>query len=288
MSWWIAALSMQGVTAEVDVLFKSLQAKQLLIRQQLALLDDFVSRLKELASVIGPLSDAQIGAFGTDNHPRFMSPVNAGSVFGLSVDNIVAFLKGQGSFIRVEYEKLDAESVASLIDSFGTLFVEFASGVTNIRPQRDDCNVGIHGTPLPCLPLSFCKMREDQFIALVVQMQSRLKSKFTANDIDALESKHQEFRRGIRGEAALKGIIDVQTDAMSFDEGWGGGLNERFPLLCEFAGGLALAYSGKARIESDFSILGIEKNVYRTSLMNLSFDGIMHTKQFMELQALVT
>ena len=31
VSWWIAALSMQGVTAEVDVLFKSLQAKQLLI-----------------------------------------------------------------------------------------------------------------------------------------------------------------------------------------------------------------------------------------------------------------
>ena len=31
MSWWIVALSMQGVTAEVDVLFKSLQANQILI-----------------------------------------------------------------------------------------------------------------------------------------------------------------------------------------------------------------------------------------------------------------
>ena len=88
----------------------------------------------------------------------------------------------------------------------------------------------------------------------------------------------------------LKSIIDAQTDAMSFDEGWGGGLNERFPLLFEFSGGLALAYDGTARVESDLSILGIKKNAYRTFLMNLSLDGIMHAKQFMdmELQALAT
>ena len=59
----------------------------------------------------------------------------------------------------VEYAKLDAESAASLVDSFGDLFVELASGVTKIRPQRDDSNVGIHDTPLPCFPFSFCKMR---------------------------------------------------------------------------------------------------------------------------------
>ena len=132
MSWWIAALSMQGVTAEVYVLFNSLQTKQLLIQQQLVLLDDFVSRLKELASVIGPLSDAQIGAFGPDNHPRFISPVDAGIVFGLCIDNIVAFVKVRGLFSMVEYAKLDSESSASLVDSFGALFVELASGVTEI------------------------------------------------------------------------------------------------------------------------------------------------------------
>ena len=131
-------------------------------------------------------------------------------------------------------------------------------------------------------------MREDEFIALVVRMRSRLESKFTVKDIDALESEHLEFRRGIRGEAVLKSIIDAQTNAMLFNEGWGGGLNERFPLLCEFARGLTSAYAGTACGESDFSILGIKKNTYRTSLMNLSPNGIMHPKQFMKLQALAT
>ena len=132
MSWWIVALPMQGVTAEVGVLFKSLQAKYLLIRQQLALLDGFISRMKELASVIGPLSDAQVGSFGPDDHPCFMSPVDAGSFFGLSIDNIAAFVKGRGSFSMVECAKLDAESAAPLVDSLGALFVELESGVTII------------------------------------------------------------------------------------------------------------------------------------------------------------
>ena len=55
-------------------------------------------------------------------------------------------------------------------------------------------------------------MREDKFVALVVQMRSRLESKFTAKDIDDLESEHREFRRGISGEAVLKSIIDAHTD----------------------------------------------------------------------------
>ena len=96
------------------------------------MLDDFVSRLKELASVIGPLSDAQIGAFGPDDRPSFMNPNDAGSIFGLSVDNIVAFVKGRGLFSMVEYVNLDAESAASLLNSFGALLVKLVSGVTKI------------------------------------------------------------------------------------------------------------------------------------------------------------
>ena len=86
----------------------------------------------------------------------------------------------------------------------------------------------------------------------------------------------------------LKIIIAFQTDVISLDEGWGGGLNKRFPLLCEFSGGLTSAYAGRARVDSDFSILGVKNNAYQTSLMNLLLDGTMHAKQFMELQALAT
>ena len=70
-------------------------------------------------------------------------------------EKIVAFMKGRGLFTMVEYAKFDAESAASLVDSFGALFIKLASGVTNIRPQRDNSNVAIHDTPLLCLPFYF-------------------------------------------------------------------------------------------------------------------------------------
>ena len=150
--------------------------------------------------LIGLFSDAQIGAFGIDDHQCFMIPFDAGSVFGVSVDTIVAFLEVLGLFTMVEYAQLDAESAASLVDSFGSMFIKLTSGVTNIRPQRDRSNLTIHDTPLPCLPFYFCKMREEKFFALVFRMRSRLESKFTAKDTNDLESEHWEFCRGIRGE----------------------------------------------------------------------------------------
>ena len=123
MSWLIAAMLMHGVTAKVDMLFNSLQAKQLLIRQQIALFDDFVSRLRELVGVIGTLTDAQIRGFGINDLPRLMSLVDAGIFFGVSVEKIVAFRKGRGSFTMVEYANFDAESAASLVDLFRALLI---------------------------------------------------------------------------------------------------------------------------------------------------------------------
>lgn len=154
--------------------------------------------------------------------------------------------------------------------------------------QSDESNVSIHDTPLPCLLSSFCKIRENEFIALAVRLRFYLEKKFTAKELDSLESDHREFYRGIRSEAVFKSIVGAQADAMPSDEGWGVGLSECFPLLCEFVGGLASAYAGTARIFADLSILGIEKNAFQTSLMNFSPHSSIYTEQFVELQALVT
>ena len=65
---------------------------------------------------------------------------------------------------------------------------------------------------------------------------------------------------GISGEVVLKITIGFQTDVMSSDEACDGGLNKRFPMLCEFSGGLIWTYAGTARVESDLSIPGVKNN----------------------------
>jgi hypothetical protein len=42
-------------------------------------------------------------------------------------------------------------------------------------------------------------------------------------------------------------------------------------------------FPGTASVEADFSVINWEKDEYRTSLTNISLEGILHAKQFREL-----
>eukprot|EP00171_Calliarthron_tuberculosum_P001426 IDg1426t1 len=70
-----------------------------------------------------------------------------------------------------------------------------------------------------------------------------------------------------------------------FDEGWRL-CQGRFGTLRQFAGGLASIFPNTATVESDFSVIGTENNVYRQSLTDFSLEGIRHAKQFESLRSM--
>ena len=56
------------------------------------------------------------------------------------------------------------------------------------------------------------------------------------------------------------------------------------PKLRNLAGGLEIVFPGTSTVEEDFfSIIGWEKDEYRSSLSVFSLEGIMHSKQYSEL-----
>ena len=61
----------------------------------------------------------------------------------------------------------------------------------------------------------------------------------------------------------------------------------RFEILRDFCGGIATVFANTVSVESDFSILGWEKDQYRLSLTDLSLEGILHCKQYKKLGDLV-
>ena len=78
-------------------------------------------------------------------------------------------------------------------------------------------------------------------------------------------------------------------DLISFEDAWSL-IRERYPLLCMLFGGLASVFPGTSSVESDFSIIGFEKNDYRAALTNFSLEGILQCKQFQllhEIHALI-
>ena len=58
-------------------------------------------------------------------------------------------------------------------------------------------------------------------------------------------------------------------------------------MLQQFCGGLATAFPNTATVESDFSVIGWEKDDTRRDLTDFSLEGILHSKQFRELKKLV-
>ena len=52
-----------------------------------------------------------------------------------------------------------------------------------------------------------------------------------------------------------------------------------YPKLVQFCGGLASVFPGTSTVESDFSVIGWEKDEYRFSLTDISLEGILHAKQ---------
>ena len=69
---------------------------------------------------------------------------------------------------------------------------------------------------------------------------------------------------------------------IGFNEAWAdidsGG--RHFVQLRAFAGQLATAFHNTTSVEADFNILKWEKDEFRTSMSNLSVEGIFQAKQF--------
>ncbi|KAJ8516523.1 hypothetical protein ON010_g18435 [Phytophthora cinnamomi] len=99
----------------------------------------------------------------------------------------------------------------------------------------------------------------------------------------------QEFailRRMYRSDEQVRSTLDSIPDTKTtFEVSWTT-LGPQLPRLQKYCGDLASAFPNTAIVDSDFYVLGWEKDEYRHSLTDFSFQGIVHAKQYRNLQRL--
>lgn len=109
---------------------------------------------------------------------------------------------------------------------------------------------------------------------------------WSESSIEQIERDHRALLCAYRNEPVFKkNIEECKLDRTSFSKGWAPA-NGRFHALRDFCGGLASVFPNTATVESDFSVIGWEKNVYRKALTDFSLEGIIQAKQFRRLQEL--
>ena len=87
-------------------------------------------------------------------------------------------------------------------------------------------------------------------------------------------------------EPVLKTALDTKVGRPeSFEECWAP-VADPFLTLKEFCGGIATVFTNLTLVEADFSLLGLKKNEYRKALRDLSLEGVIHSRQFLNLAAL--
>jgi hypothetical protein len=102
----------------------------------------------------------------------------------------------------------------------------------------------------------------------------------STEDIYSIELNHRALIESYRTEAGMSGIIDQQDPTTSFNGSLDGVGSARFCHLRRFCGGLASVFANSTSVEADFSILKWEKDEFRTCLLDLSLEGIFHSKQW--------
>lgn len=84
----------------------------------------------------------------------------------------------------------------------------------------------------------------------------------------------------------FKQVVDAcKLDKTSFAKGWARA-SSRFDAPLNFCSGLASVFPNIATVESDFSVVRWEENVYLNGLMDFSLEAIIQAKQFRRPQEL--
>ena len=202
---------------------------------------------------------------------------------------IVLFLESLGMHSRHTLQALNDELHRKVLHSIGHLTTSIVEGIVNIQVERNKQNNADDDLP-PVLPHELVKISTSDFGNTVVDMHlSQLRHSWSEETIAEIEIQHRQLSIAYREESALKSALEAYATVSikSFDTAWAI-VEGRFEILRDFCGGIATVFANTASVESDFSILGWEKDKFRLSMTDLSLEGVMHCKQYVALANLAS
>ena len=104
---------------------------------------------------------------------------------------------------------------------------------------------------------------------IVCEQVERLEHFFGRSYVNELMVKYQAFEEKYKNDSGFKSVVDnTNNRTNSIQDNWIA-FQPSYPKLVEFCGGLASMFPGTCPVESEFSIVGWEKDAYRFYVTNL-------------------
>ncbi|KAE9080605.1 hypothetical protein PF005_g22741 [Phytophthora fragariae] len=129
-------------------------------------------------------------------------------------------------------------------------------------------------------------MKMSAFSKLLALHTPRLSVRLLPVEIHRVEQDFVKLKNKYRDDECTRNSLDNANDeTTSFEDGWKM-LGSQVPWLRQFVGDLASTFPNTSTVESDFSVMGWEKDDYRQSLTDFSLEGVLLANQYKELQSI--
>lgn len=279
--WWAQIMVVDYFASRATITFKQLQGHTVTVseqRQHLASLQAFY-----LAAVDGkgPLTEDESGALDAEEWV-----LSTCSRFAGKIAKAESLIQNRGSFVQEKIGALLQTEMDALAKDVLRFFLNAAAGISTIVAERDSLNESGNEAPA-VMPHELVRLEHSDFCSIVVNHRERLLARWTTNEIDLIEQEHQDLVLAYCSEPQLQSALNACDGSSSFNDAWSI-VEGRFSTLLRFCGGLASVFPGTSQVESDFSVVKNEKDIFRMALTDLSLEGVLHSKQFDMLSSLET
>jgi hypothetical protein len=166
-------------------------------------------------------------------------------------------------------------------------FVLFiVAGCDRVKAERDGNNNASELDAPPVVPHELVKVAPRHFISDVLNIyRPRLDRFWSEEEIDEIEVEQRNLIKRYNNDQHIEQIINSYKHTVSFNEMWDK-IGVPFNRLRQFCEGLATAFPNTTSVESDFSILKWEKDDNRSSMTDLTLEGIFQCKQMNQIPIL--
>jgi hypothetical protein len=263
----------------VDICFKSLQGLTTIVSGQDNFLQSLASSLRALHVMEGPPPPTSLAARWASGDERYV----LGAELATTTSNVADFIADLGSFATSCHETLKPEEAGAVEFGIGKMFLGSVEKIPAIRAEHNSSNGPSSQKLPPVLPHELAELAPRRFNDILMKQSQRLWC--SGQSVNELEREFRSFKAAVHAECALSDTLNTNCATTGFEVARQL-LGSRFAKLRQFCGGLATVLPGTAAVESDFSVLKWEHDEFRSTLTELSLEGIMQCKQFKKVLAL--
>ena len=279
--WWVVVAAIGSLAQQTNIIITKLQAKDLIISQQIALLMELATSFCHEIQIEGPYNETHITEINKEYNSVYGS-------YSVAHDNVNLYLQDQGIAIQEALYNMGYDASHWVVNIIGIHMVRIVDSLFKIQVERNSANGSNECyTISPVLPNELVKLRPAMFSDILRKHLQQLSNSWSESQIDLLESQHRDLRFEYQQNSETFGkALDRFNSFTTFEVAWSI-VDLRFNVLRDFCGGIATVFPNTATVEADFSNISLENDDSRTALTGLSLEGILQCKQWKLLESLV-